>query len=344
MQGLPKSNQPIEAGIRVSNLQDLSATSIARPRIDRRAIPGEAVESRWLAPDGHAIRRIDWLPSGSCRGSLLFLPGRGDAYEKYLETLDHWHRRGWRVTAADWRGQAGSGRLGPDELTGHVGDFAVWMEDIDALWRDWQQNTPAPHAIIGHSMGGHLVLRALAEHRIGADAAVLIAPMLGLPGYGVPASLLHAAARIMASIGDPRRPAWKWSEKPRAMPADRILLLTNDAERYADEGWWRESRPEIAMGPGSWGWVERAYASMRGLAQRGLLEQVVQPVLLLAADQDRLVDIGAIERAAERLPRGEFVRFGGGARHELLRETDAIRDRALAAIDEFLGRAAPSSG
>ena len=40
------------------------------------------------------------------------MPGRGDAYEKYLETFEHWRLRGWSVTAADWRGQAGSGRLG----------------------------------------------------------------------------------------------------------------------------------------------------------------------------------------------------------------------------------------
>ena len=89
------------------------------PVFDRRTIPHGAVESRWAAPGGQPIRRIDWLlPQGACRGSLLFMPGRGDAYEKYLETLDHWHRRGWRVTAADWRGQAGSGRLGNDPVTG----------------------------------------------------------------------------------------------------------------------------------------------------------------------------------------------------------------------------------
>ena len=69
---------------------------------DRRAIPAGAIESRWTSPDGHSIRRIDWPePAAPARGSLLFMPGRGDAYEKYLETLDHWCRQGWRVTATD---------------------------------------------------------------------------------------------------------------------------------------------------------------------------------------------------------------------------------------------------
>ena len=52
---------------------------------DRRAIPAHARESRWLAADGHAIRRIDWPGANDARrGSILFLPGRGDNYEKYL--------------------------------------------------------------------------------------------------------------------------------------------------------------------------------------------------------------------------------------------------------------------
>lgn len=310
--------------------------------IDRCAIPQGAVESRWTAPGGQAIRRIDWLlPQGACRGSLLFMPGRGDAYEKYLETLDHWSRLGWRVTASDWRGQAGSGRLGMDAVTGHIDDFATWIGDLAMLWQQWKQTTPGPHVLVGHSMGGHLVLRALAERRVDPDAAVLVAPMVDFIRHGVPAVLMHTAARFMAALGDARRPAWKWGEKPGVFPVDRINLLTNDTERYADEVWWRERRPEIAMGPGSWGWAVAAYASTRLLARRGMLERVACPVLLLSADNDKLVSPAAIERAALRIARGELVRFGGEARHELLREADPVRDRALAAIEDFLGRVAP---
>ncbi len=321
------------------NASDSSAISRNDPRVDRRIIPAEAVETRWRAADGYSLRRIDWpIPQGACRGSILFMPGRGDAYEKYLETLDGWHRQGWRVTAADWRGQAGSGRLGKDTVTGHVDDFGIWIDDLATFWQQWRQSTPAPHVLIGHSMGGHLVLRALAEHRVDPDAAVLVAPMVDFLRHGVPASLMHFAARIMARLGDRRRPAWKWGEKPAVLPVDRINLLTSDTERYADEVWWRDARPEIAMGPGSWGWVVAAYASVRGLLRPGVLEQVKTPVLLLSAERDRLVEPRAIEKAALRLPRGDLVRFGPEARHELLRETDKFRDRALAAIDDFLGR------
>lgn len=311
--------------------------------IDRRAIPREARESRWIAGDGHAIRRIDWAaPESAVRGSLLFMPGRGDSYEKYLETLGYWHARGWRVTAADWRGQSGSGRLGLDAVTGHVDDFALWIADLSAFWAAWKQTVPGPHVLVGHSMGGHLVLRALAERKVDPVAAVLSAPMLGLHPSFVPPALLHAVARLMMRLGDPRRPAWTWGEKPGALPANRVNLLTHDPERYADEAWWRETRPELVMGPGSWGWIASALASVRLLARPGALESVKVPVLILATDDDRLVDFGATERAARRLPHAEMLRFGPEARHEILREVDPVRDKALAAIDAFLERAAPA--
>lgn len=307
----------------------------------RRAIPAGVVEYYWQAADGHAVRRIDWPhQSEGARGAILFLPGRGDAYEKYLETLCGWHAQGWNVSAADWRGQAGSGRLGLDPFTGHIDDFATWVDDLSQLWAAWRAEVPGPHVLAAHSMGGHLALRAAAERRVDPAALVLSAPMLGLAGQPLPMAVMHAAARLMCRLGDPRRPAWKWSEKPGAFPKGRMALLTHDEGRYADEVWWREQRPEIAMGPGSWGWVERAYASMRGLEAPGLLEAVTIPVFIAATSDDRLVGIAAIDRAARRLPNCTYLRFGKEARHEILREADGVRNRTLAAIDAFLDGAA----
>lgn len=310
--------------------------------IDRREIPAHARETFWQAADGHQIRRIDWPgiagEAGEARGSVLFFPGRGDNYEKYLETLEELHRAGWRVTASDWRGQAGSGRLGNDPVTGHIEDFTIWLDDLEHFWASWKASTPGPHVLSAHSMGGHLLTRALIERRVDPDALVLSAPMLRMAGPPLPMSVQHAAARLMCRIGDPARPAWKWSEKPGEVPASRQALLTHDDERYADELWWRDERPELVMGPGSWRWVERAYASTRVLEMPGAMEQIQTPVLILSTRYDRLVSHQAAVRAADRLPNAELVEFGEDTYHELLRETDAVRGRAMDAIFAFLGR------
>ncbi|MFL0357371.1 alpha/beta hydrolase [Erythrobacter sp. GH1-10] len=319
------------------------AVSESRLPIDRRAIPPAARESWWKAKDGHKLRRIDW-PGGEPhpRGSILFLPGRGDNYEKYLESLEQWHRDGWRVTAADWRGQAGSGRLGSDEVTGHIEDFGIWVEDLAELWQAWKAETPGPHVLAAHSMGGHVVMRALVEKQVDPDAVFLSAPMLGMSGPPLPLTILHGVATMMTKVGDPTRQAWKWSEKPGELPIGRKVLLTHDEDRYADEQWWREHRPELVMGPASWRWVERAYASWKILEAPGALEAIVIPVLIVSTPADKLVSHAANVRAAERLPHGELLELGNEAAHEVLRETDSVRDQVMEAIADFLDREAPA--
>jgi lysophospholipase len=146
----------------------------------------------------------------------------------------------------------------------------------------------------------------------------------------------QTVARLMCATGDPRRPAWKWSEKPGEVPAFRQALLTHDDERYADELYWRRARPELVMGPGSWGWVAAALASIRLLARPGVLEAIELPIHVLATSADRLVGVRAIRRAIARLARADVQWFGDEAAHEILREVDAVRDLALGGIDRFL--------
>jgi lysophospholipase len=310
--------------------------------IDRRAIPAEANETYWTAKDGWQIRRIDFAPIGpSTRGALLFLPGRGDHYEKYIETLDHFARKGWRVTAIDWRGQGASGRLLDNPNVGHIDDFATWIADLKAFWAEWKAASPGPHVIVAHSMGGHLAMRALVEQAIDPDAVAMSAPMLGIQTMGLPYALHHGVAKLMAALGDPNRAAWKEGEKPGSGLNLRANILTHDAERYADELFWWQARPQVRLGPPSWHWVDRAIASTRALNVPGVMEKVATPILLLATTSDRLVDTNRIIRDAKRLPDARLILFGKEAAHELLREADPVRDKCIAAIDAFFTERAP---
>ena len=335
MKGLPKSNLGQEAHI-IQSAPKVTVT--ATPRFDRRAIPDIATESNWSAPDGHKIRRIDWpVPRKGSKGSLLFLPGRGDNYEKYLETLDYWWSHGWQVTSLDWRGQGASGRLGNDAVTGHITDYDVWLDDLGAFWNEWSAATSGSKMLVAHSMGGHLALRAAAESRVDPDGLVLIAPMLGFLG-NLPRAISYRFAKLQCRIGDPKRPAWKWKQKPGEFPAGRINLLTHDQDRYSDELYWREQRPEIIMGPGSWGWMKASIKSMIEIDAKGYLEKCNTPTKIVATSQDRLVSFFAILKAHRRLPNSDLLRFDFEAAHEILREVDAVRDRALSAIDDFFDR------
>jgi lysophospholipase len=310
--------------------------------MNRRAIPVDATESMWDAADGWPIRRIDWQGAASARGSMLFLPGRGDHYEKYLETLAFFAAQGWRVTSIDWRGQGASGRLLDDPQVGHIDDFSTWVADLRFFWAKWKTEAPGPHVVLAHSMGGHLAMRALVEKAIDPLAVAMSAPMLGIQTGGLPLALNHAFARLMCKIGRGDVAAWKVSEKPLSPINLRAKILTHDNDRYEDEIAWWGLRPEVKLGPPSWHWVERAIASIRMLDEPGRLEAVATPILLLATTADQLVSTPRIIKDSKRLPHAETLIFGKEAAHELLREADGVRDQCLDRITVFLDKYAPA--
>lgn len=282
--------------------------------------------------DGWRVRTATLNPDGSARGTLVFLGGRGDFIEKYAEAATDWATKGWRVRMADWRGQGLSGRLGSDGTTGHADDFAPWVADLAELCKRWRDD--APTVLIGHSMGGHLVLRALVESAVEANAAVLVAPMIGT--RGPPAALARWIAAGLLRLGEPDRPAWRSNEKPGFIEGGRKALLTHDDARYTEELWWREHHPELVVGPPSWSWLLAAYRSAADSFTAGKLAGVTTPVLILNALADRLVDPEATNTAAERLPNARLFDYGDASRHEILREVDVVRDHAMGEIDRFL--------
>jgi lysophospholipase len=307
---------------------------------DRRVLPPGIRIGEWTARDGWPIRRFDWEPEGAARGSLLFQAGRGDFIEKYLESKAHWHRACWRLTGFDWRGQGGSGRLLPDPLVGHLPSLDPLLDDLDAFVVDWVERTPPPHVLVGHSMGGHLMLRLLAEKDRPVEAAVLVAPMLGLNSGPIPPAAGRFLARLACRLGLSRRGAWKQDDRPASINHRRQTNLTSSIERYADEQWWKDARPELAIGPPSWGWLAAAYMSIALLDRPGAMEKVKVPTLLLGAEKDRLVSREAIARAAARIPHARLIMSHESA-HEMLREADAVRLPLLAEIDRFLDETAP---
>ncbi len=301
----------------------------------RRSIPAGATISTWNAPDGWPLRRFDWpAATDRSRGSILFQPGRGDIFEKYLETFNHWHDEGWSITSFDWRGQGGSGRLTANPIVGDIDGFGTYLADFQAFWANWAPAAVGPKVVMGHSMGGHLVLRALVQGLADPDAAVLIAPMLGLYSP-VGAWGGERVAMIAAGIGDPGRLAWKTNELPATLDS-RQSLLTHDTDRYLDEIWWRENVPELQMGPPSWRWVRRAFESTRKLRDSRDLKSMTIPTLMLVADADKLVMSKAALAIAAKLPDVRVVRFGNESAHEILREADPVRNRAIGEIDIFL--------
>lgn len=306
-----------------------------KPALDRRARPGWLLLDQWIAPGGWRLRRFRAAPDqDTTRGSLIFQTGRADFLEKYIEAFDHWRSQGWAIEGFDWRGQGGSGRMLEDARIGHVPPYETMAADLLAYCREWLERTPGPHILIGHSMGGHLVLKALTETDLAVDGAVLLSPMLGLNTGLIGERIGRLVARMLCRIGWTERPAW--SEESSKGSGHRQRNLTHSEARYEDELWWRAEDPALDVGPPTWGWLRDSWVSIAGLFQPAVLERVKTPILMLCAEHDPLIMTSAVKLAARRLPHVKLI-CRPGASHELLREIDPIREWTLQEIDSFIG-------
>ncbi|MEQ9661970.1 MAG: alpha/beta hydrolase [Parasphingopyxis sp.] len=311
---------------------------------DRRAYPEDLVIDRWQAPDGWDHRRWTWpAPAGAdIKGSMIFQTGRGDIFEKYLETLHHWHEAGWHLSGFDWRGQSGSGRFLTDPTVGHIVSFEPWIEDLEVFLTEWRQRVPGPHVLASHSMGGHIAMRFLIDRKPDIAGALFSAPMLKMQSRPLPEKLAQLISRAYVRLGFAEQHAWQENERPSLPGSSRQKLLTHDWPRYSDEEYWYDTQPKLKIGPPSWSWLKAAYASSKAMFARGTFESVGIPVLIVAARQDKLVKASAIEEVARRLPDARLVMNDKSA-HELLREIDEIRDPLIAEMDRFLNKIASST-
>ena len=111
--------------------------------------------------------------------------------------------------------------------------------------------------------------------------------------------------------------------------------LTSDAVRYARTAAIIEAEPALAIGSPTVEWINSAFRVMTSLPSRPMPSRLRQPLLLVAAGQDRIVStpaIGAIRDAAAR----RLALVIPGARHEMLMEQDRYREQFWAALDAFV--------
>ena len=290
--------------------------------------------------DGASIRTLI-LRHEAPIANLLLMTGRADFLEKWADAICTLHQMGFAIAAFDWRGQGGSTRL-VQNGAGHIDSFDTWLADLDALsgWA-WGSLHGRQWIAMGHSMGGHLLTRWIADPdrrtlplREALRGAILASPFFGLGGPRP----LKAAALWLAPLQVARGKAadFAWGQTPygdiQGRP-ERQFLLTGSRAHFEDEGRWLAICPELATGGVSWGWIKAFSDSQRTLESLPL-ESLDLPVMMLLAAKERLVDNRAAMRIAARLPRCQRHIVESGA-HELLREAEPARQQTLAKVRAF---------
>jgi len=266
-------------------------------------------------------------------GSVILLNGRKEFMEKYAETIRELNQRGFNVYSLDWRGQGLSSRMLANRHKGFIKNYDTYLDDLNLFIRKivWPQ-AAIPLIFLSHSMGGHIALRFIHEYPDLVDKAVLVSPMIDILTSPLPGWFVRLITWVAIKAGLDH--AYIIGSGDYAVEKFKDNRLTSDPKRFTDENKAIVENPDLALGGVTYGWLSATFESVNILTEPDFAKKITTPILIASAGCDRVVSIKAQKTICSLLPNCRFAEITG-ARHEILKETDAVRSIFWDAFDRF---------
>jgi len=302
------------------------------------AVPeGEPIgDAYWVkADDGVRLRVAAWGLEGA-KGTVLLIPGRTEYVEKYAIAAGELAERGYATISIDLRGQGLADRLQSNENAGHIGEFADYQRDVQALLKSAEHlDLPKPYFLLAHSMGGAIGLRAL-MNGLPVKAAAFTGPMWHI-GLGRLRTLAYVLSIILrgVGIGNWLAPGTK-NETYVLDTAFEDNLLTKDRGMYARLQAQARNHIALCIGGPSIRWVNEALRECGGLSR---LPSPDLPCLTFLGTDESVVDTDAIEKRMQAWPKGTLERVQAGEHEVLMEDANTrapIMDKIAASFDAAL--------
>jgi alpha-beta hydrolase superfamily lysophospholipase len=151
------------------------------------------LEGTFTGFEGMELYYQRWRPEGIPRASLVVVHGFGEHSGRYDNVVDWFVPRGHAIYAFD---QQGYGRS--PGTRGYVNYFGEYRQDLKAfLDLVHAAEADRPLFLLGHSMGGLVVLNYVLHDPSGLDGVIASAPLLGtLPTSPILTVLSKALSRL----------------------------------------------------------------------------------------------------------------------------------------------------
>ena len=305
--------------------------------IDGNPVPDGATVGMVVAADGVRVRFARWRTTARrSQGTVCVLQGRGEAIEKYFETIGDLRKRGFAVATFDWRGQGGSERRLRDPMKAHVDSFAEYDRDLEAFVQQVVlPDCSPPYYALAHSTGGLVALRAAHDGRSRFARMVLAAPLVAFGPTRPPAPFASWLATVTTAIGLGEVSAPGQAAETMISVPFEGNRLTGDPARFALSKNLAIKLPQLFVNGPTFGWLYAAYRASREASDPAFAPAIKVPTLIVIGALDRVASVSAVERLAAEMRAGGQVVIAGGE-HELLMERDTIREQFFAAFDAFV--------
>ena len=237
----------------------------------------------------------------------------------------------------DWRGQGLSSRVSKNIRIGHIDNFKTFDDDFIKIVEEcFKTRCPTPFIGFGHSMGGCLLASYFISEKNLLEKCILCAPMVSVRANAMSRRIVKLLG-LLDNIGygsfPMQKPSWDsedgWIEEPFEDNA-----LTTDRKRFERSFKFLKKCPELGVKGITVGWLKHALNRTNQFKKIQWNIAIKRPLLLLDATEDKLVNSHLNK---ELLGQSDLVEIKSlKSQHEIMMETDEIRDEAWKSIDNFL--------
>jgi alpha-beta hydrolase superfamily lysophospholipase len=301
----------------------------------------QPITTELTMPDGTPLAYLvwPWRRADTPRAHMLLVHGLGEHARRYDALAEWLQTQGVAVCAYDQRGHGASGGARatlaqPDSL----------LDDLDSVWQTFAHTRMttdgeavggvgvdvdgsrgageggAPLLVLGHSMGGLVLMRWLARGPIIGSAPAPQAVIASSPALGTHANGLELwAAKTLAK---------HW---PNARLSNGLKLQNLSHDPAVVQAYKQDPLVHKYITPRLAQWIiTQGHAAVQAAHSWPL------PMLLMYAGADALVDPRATDAFAQAAPPTVHTLRLDGAFHEIFNETPQYRDVALATLSHWL--------
>ena len=213
------------------------------------------------------------------RAAIVVVHGLGEHSGRYAEFGERLAGSGVSTFAMDLRGHGLS-----EGRRGHVPSFDVFLQELDRFRREVEglADFRVPLFLLGHSLGGLIALRYQEEYNTRFEGAIIVSPWLAT-AMTVPrwkANAAHAMSKLLPAM------PFKANIKPEYVSRDTDVVEAYRADPLVHDTVTPRFFSEVS-------------AAMGLALQRS--DRIQEPLLFMAAGDDRLVDTERSLRFARSL-------------------------------------------
>ncbi|KAF8483652.1 lysophospholipase [Russula ochroleuca] len=259
-------------------------------------------------------------PSGSPRAVVVFIHGFAEHVVRYEYVHRRWADRGFSVFTFDQRGfgrTALDSKKSPSAVYGRTGDADQISDVAWALQIAQEANPTVPIFLMGHSMGGALVLSFVTRPHTQESVSQLSGIIASSPCIRLtkpPASITRLLGGIARAIlPNQNIPA---SVDPKHLSRDPAVVKDNETDQLI--------RRSASL---------RAVDDMLSRGENLVIKDYKKwptalPVLVVHGTEDKVCSVEAAKQFVEKLPASDKkISLYEGAYHELQNEPDGVKEK-----------------